>query len=155
MTTTQRVRQKTQDGLTDAALDALWQFVGIADASLVAAGVPVTLTQFRALTTIARHGPVPATGLARLVGVAPSSATRMCDRLVRDGLVARRASPNDRRVVNLALTRRGEAVVRDVTKWRRTALEERFAELGPDRRAELASALADCASVLGSREAET
>jgi DNA-binding MarR family transcriptional regulator len=154
MTSTQRVRQKAQDGLTDAALDALWQFVGIADASLVAAGVPVTLTQFRALTTIARHGPVPATALARLVGVAPSSATRMCDRLVRDGLVARRASPNDRRVVNLALTRRGEAVVRDVTKWRRTALEERFADIDPVRRSELTSALEDCALVLAPREAE-
>ena len=154
MTSTHRVRQKVQDGLTDAALDALWQFVGIADASLVAAGVPVTLTQFRALTTIARHGPVPATALARLVGVAPSSATRMCDRLVRDRLVARRASPNDRRVVKLALTRRGEAVVRDVTKWRRAALEERFADIDPARRAELASALEDCAWALGPREAE-
>lgn len=154
MASTGRVRQKTQDGLTDAALGALWQFVGIADASLVAAGVPVTLTQFRALTTIARHGPVPVTALARIVGVAPSTATRMCDRLVRDGLVVRRSLPNDRRVVHLELTRRGEAVVRDVTKWRRAALAERFSDIDPARRAEMASALEECALVLGPREME-
>jgi len=133
-------------------LDALWEFVGIADASLVAAGVPVTLTQFRALTMIVRHGPVPATTLARLVGVAPSSLTRMCDRLVRDGLLARQASVGDRRVVTLSLTRQGEAVVRDVTLWRRRVLAERFADLDAARRAELASSLEECAVVLGSRE---
>ena len=155
MTSTERGRLKTQDGLTDAALNALWQFVGIADASLVAAGVPVTLTQFRALTMIARHGPVSATTLARLVGVAPSTATRMCDRLVRDGLLARRPSAEDRRVVTVSLTRPGEAVVRDVTKWRRVALAERFADIDSGRRAELASALEECVFVLSRRvEAE-
>ena len=154
MTSTERGRLKARDGLTDAALDALWEFVGIADASLVAAGVPVTLTQFRALTMIVRHGPVPATTLARLVGVAPSSATRMCDRLVRDGLLARRTSIEDRRVVTLSLTRQGEAVVRDVTIWRRRALAERFADLDSERRVELASALEECAFVLGSRQVE-
>jgi DNA-binding MarR family transcriptional regulator len=154
MTSRERGLLKTQDGLTDAALDALWQFVGVADASLVAADVPVTLTQFRALTMIARHGPVSATTLARLVGVAPSTATRMCDRLVRDGLLARRPSVEDRRVVTLSLTRQGEAVVRDVTIWRRRALAERFADIDAGRRAELASALDECAFVLGSREVE-
>ena len=152
MASGERGRVKTRDGLTDAALDALWQFVGIADASLVAAGVPVTLTQFRALTMIARHGPVSATTLARLVGVAPSTATRMCDRLVRDGLLARHPSSEDRRVVTLSLTRQGEAVVRDVTIWRRRALAERFADIDSGRRGELAAALEECAFVLGSRE---
>jgi DNA-binding MarR family transcriptional regulator len=152
MAIAERECPKAPDGLTDAALDALWEFVGIADASLVAAGVQVTLTQFRALTMIVRHGPLPATTLARLVGVAPSSATRMCDRLVRDGLLDRRPSLEDRRVVTLSLTRQGGAVVRNVTKWRRRALAERFADLGSERRVELASALEECAFVLGSRE---
>jgi DNA-binding MarR family transcriptional regulator len=76
----------------------------------------------------------------------------MCDRLVRDGLLDRRPSLEDRRVVTLSLTRQGESVVRNVTKWRRRALAERFADLDPERRAELASALEECSQVLGSRE---
>ena len=154
MTGTERIRRKTRDELTEAGLDALWQFVGIADASLVAADVPVTLTQFRALTMMARHGPMAATALARLVGIAPSSATRMCDRLVRDGLLDRRPSAHDRRVVTVSLTHRGEAVVRDVTDWRRDVLAERFAEIDAERRAQLASALEECAFVLALPQAE-
>lgn len=154
MTGTKRLAETTQDELTAAALDALWEFVGIADASLVAAAVPVTLTQFRALTMIARHGPMAATALARLVGVAPSTATRMCDRLVRDDLLARHPSVQDRRVVTLSLTRRGEAVVHDVTEWRRGDLAERFADIDDDRRAQLASALEECAFVLALQDAK-
>jgi len=140
--------EQRQHRLADAGLDALWQFAGIADASLVATGAPVTITQFRVLTMISRHGPMPLTNLARLVGVAPSTATRMCDRLVRDKLLARRASTEDRRVVTLSLTARGLKIVRDVTAWRREALMERFATIDPERWAALADALEECAAAL-------
>jgi DNA-binding MarR family transcriptional regulator len=137
------------DALTDAGLELLWALVGVADESLAATGTSVTLLQFRALMAVARAGTVSASGLAREVGVAPSTATRLCDRLVRARLVARGASPDDRRLVTLSLTARGIDVVDRVVGWRRAELARRLASVDPSRRDELAAALAACAHALG------
>jgi DNA-binding MarR family transcriptional regulator len=147
-TTRQTVRTDDLQLLADAALDALWQFVGIADASLMTADADVTVAQFRVLATIARHGPVGVATLAKLVGVAPSTATRMCDRLVRAHLLERNASELDRRVVAVSLTPRGAQLVKRVTAWRRRALNRAFASIDPDRQAAVAEALAECAAAL-------
>jgi DNA-binding MarR family transcriptional regulator len=51
-----------------------------------------------------------ASGLCRGVSYDPGAMTRMIDRLERKGLVRRIRSPEDRRVVRLALTEEGKAV---------------------------------------------
>lgn len=137
-----------QDPLAEAGLELLWALVGIADESLGAAGAEVTLAQFRALLTVAAEGPLPSTTLARLIGVAPSTATRMCDRLIRARLLARGTSVDDRRLVTLSLTARGTRVVNRVIGWRRAELARRFASIDPSRRTELADALGLCATLL-------
>ena len=58
--------------------------VAIAARSLAAAG-EVTLPQYRALVVLASRGPQRAVDLAGVLGVNPSSATRLVDRLVRSG----------------------------------------------------------------------
>jgi DNA-binding MarR family transcriptional regulator len=54
--------------------------------------------------------------------VNPSTATRMCDRLVRKGLVRRHRQAGDRRTVRIALTPAGCDLVAAVTKRRRAEL---------------------------------
>ena len=57
--------------------------------ALADAGDGVTPSQYRALTVLSTGGPQRLAALATALGVTPSTATRMCDRLVAKGLVAR------------------------------------------------------------------
>jgi DNA-binding MarR family transcriptional regulator len=140
----------SEDPLTSAGLALLRALVGVADESLVETGTDVTLPQFRVLLAIGTEGPIPSSTLARLLGVAPSTATRMCDRLVRDKLLARGTSPDDRRLVTVSLTARGNRVVSKVIDWRRAELSRRFASIDSFRRRDLADALDVCTAALHS-----
>ncbi len=62
------------------------------------AGSGVSPTQFIALVQVVTFGPMPQARLARLLGIAPPSATRLIDRMERDGWVTRQEAPDDHRV---------------------------------------------------------
>ena len=69
-------------------------------------------TEFTALIRTTDAGGITGAQLARALGMRSSSVTALADRLEARGLVARRAHPDDRRVVSLHATRRGLAVVK-------------------------------------------
>jgi DNA-binding MarR family transcriptional regulator len=73
------------------------------------APLDITAAQYVILVNLA-HGVDSASGLCKGVSYDPGAMTRMIDRLERKGLVRRVRSPEDRRVVNLALTEEGKAV---------------------------------------------
>ena len=60
---------------------------------------------------------------AQLVG-SPSGTTRIADRLVRDGLIARETPPENRRIVRVQLTDRGRKVLADADEIIRTNVQE-------------------------------
>ncbi len=67
-----------------------------------------TLPRFDVMAALHRAGPeLTMTELSRQLLVSNGNATAVVDRLVRDGLVARRASETDRRIVQVALTDEG------------------------------------------------
>ncbi len=70
--------------------------------------VDTVLAASRALVVLAARGPRGTAELAAALAVNPSTATRMCDRLVRKGLVRRYRQAGDRRAVRIALTATGE-----------------------------------------------
>ena len=78
------------DELVDTVLAASRALVAVAARSLAAPGMG-TLPQYRALVVLAARGPQGTAELAAALAVNPSTATRMCDRLVRKGLVRRPA----------------------------------------------------------------
>ena len=82
-----------QDQLVDAVLNASRVLVAIAARSLADVGEEVTLTQYRSLVVLASRGPQGVAALAEAVSVAPPTASRMCDRLVKKGLVTRPDRP--------------------------------------------------------------
>jgi DNA-binding MarR family transcriptional regulator len=96
--------------------------VGLAARSLAGLDAEVTLPQYRALVVLAARGPQRAADVAAELGVNPSTGTRMCDRLVRKGLIRRTRIPGDRRVVRLTLTPAGRTLVAEVTDRRREEL---------------------------------
>ena len=99
--------QVASDELVDTVLAASRALVAVAARSLAAAGDDVTLPQYRALVVLAVQGPRGTAELAAALAVNPSTATRMCDRLVRKGLVRRHRQAGDRRAVRIALTAAG------------------------------------------------
>ena len=107
------------EGLVDAVLRASRALVAVAARSIAQVDEAVTLPQYRALVALAARGPQRVTDLADELGVHPSSATRMCDRLERAGFIDRVVAVANRREVEVRLTRSGRALLDRVTTARR------------------------------------
>ncbi len=110
--------------LTEAVLTASRALVGVAARSLAAAADDVTLPQYRALVVLAARGPQRVGDLAEALGVHPSTATRLCDRLVDRQLVRRAVDRTNRRETTIALSPKGRTLVDAVTDVRRAEIRE-------------------------------
>lgn len=113
----------TVDALTDAVLGASRALVAVAARSLTSVDHEVTLPQYRVLVVLCARGPLSMSELARELRAVPSTATRLCGRLVTHRLVTRRHRPSDRREVQVRITELGERLVREVTERRREEIE--------------------------------
>lgn len=126
------------DGRLDAILDAVTAasrvLVGIAARSLDRSGADVTLSQCRLLVTLAQRGPMNLVGLAEVLQVNPSTATRMCDRLVAKGFVVRDRVDGG---VSLRPSAAGLEVVEAVTRERRAQLQSVVSRLDASQHDEL------------------
>ncbi len=131
----------SEDQLVDAVLSASRVLVAIAARSLADVGEEVTLTQYRSLVVLASRGPQGVAALADAVSVTPPTASRMCDRLVRKGLVTRRTDRRDRRHVRIALSQGGRRLVDAVTARRRHEIEQLVASIPPESRSGVVVAL--------------
>ena len=107
---------------TDAVLRASRALVGVAAQSLAQTEAHLSLVQYRALVALSVNGEQNVGALAETLGIHPSTATRLCDRLVAKGLIERTTSEESRREVTLALSRAGRALVRAETDRRRRAI---------------------------------
>ncbi|TAN28792.1 MAG: MarR family transcriptional regulator, partial [Actinomycetota bacterium] len=138
-----KVQEKSakDDELIDAVLGASRALVAVAARSLGDLAEEVTLAQYRVLVELAARGSQNVADLAAMLGVGPSTATRMCDRLVRKGLVSRRRSTTDRRLVRVSLAPSGRNLVIQVIRKRRLELAAILARLPLEDRRPVLSAL--------------
>jgi DNA-binding MarR family transcriptional regulator len=127
--------------VVDAVLGASRALVAVAARSIAAVDGGVTLPQYRTLVVLASRGPQNVGALADELGVHSSTVTRMCDRLVRRGLIERAVSATSRREVTIALTRAGRDLLDRVTTVRRHALGEIVGRVPPGLRADMVAAL--------------
>lgn len=139
----------TSEDVVNAVLTASRALVAVAARSLADAAEQVTLTQYRTLVVLASQGPRSLAGLAEAVGVTPATATRMCDRLVRKGLIRRRTGTVDRRQLRVGLTAAGRALVDEVTERRRREIARILAGMPAEEQAVLVQALRRFAAVTG------
>jgi DNA-binding MarR family transcriptional regulator len=123
--------------------------VGIAAASMSGIDEVVTVPQFRVLVIIFSRGPSNLAAVAEELEVNPSNASRICDRLIKAGLLQRRESSVDRRQVTLTLTPKGRQLVEKVTRRRRSAIERVLHDMPAAERDILAAALAAFAEAAG------
>jgi DNA-binding MarR family transcriptional regulator len=119
------------DELAAAFVTASRALVGIAIRSIESAPVAVTVPQHRVLVLLAAEGPQAIGTLAQQLGVNPSNATRVCDRLQRLDLVERSRSATDGRAVHVTITRAGRRLVDAVTDHRRREVTAVLQDLSP------------------------
>ncbi|MFE6281078.1 MarR family winged helix-turn-helix transcriptional regulator [Streptomyces sp. NPDC057877] len=129
------------DAVTRAVLNASRLLVAVSARSLAAVEERVTLPQFRMLVVLSSRGATKLVVLAELLGVAPSTAMRMVDRLIAAGLADRQVNPDNRRETLLRLTAEGRRTVEDVTARRRAEIARIVERLAPRQRATLVEAL--------------
>ncbi|MBW3548093.1 MAG: MarR family transcriptional regulator [Actinobacteria bacterium] len=126
------------DGRLDAILDAVTAasrvLMGIAARALDRSKADITLSQCRLLGTLAQRGPMNLVGLARALQVNPSTATRMCDRLVAKGLLVRDRAEGG---VLLRPSTAGLEVVEAVAHERRAQLQRIVSQLDERQQDEL------------------
>jgi DNA-binding MarR family transcriptional regulator len=111
-------------------------------------GSRLTLAQYQLLDALREAPRLPVSELAASAGVAPPSATRMLDALVRDGIAERTQCEKDRRVVHIALTDAGRDAV-DAAAERVGAARARVRDqLSPAEQEEAAALLRRLATIV-------
>ncbi|MEU9860196.1 MarR family transcriptional regulator [Streptomyces sp. NPDC047971] len=95
---------------------------------------PVSASQLRVLYSLDREEGISLRTLGELLGSAPPSVSRMCDRLEALGFVQRLPSPVSRRQLELHLTARGKAYLQDLRGQREEALLAVIAAMSPTSR---------------------
>jgi DNA-binding MarR family transcriptional regulator len=140
---------ETEDDVVDAMLAGSRAMIAVAVRSLSAVAEDITIAQYRTLVVLASRGPQKLADLAEQLAVTPPTAGRMCDRLVRGGLVTRHRAQADRRVVRISLTAAGRRIVDDATRQRRVFLAGILAAMPAAQRREVAAALRAFAAAAG------
>ena len=140
---------EAEDEAVDAVVAASRVPIAVAVRSLTAAAGDITLARYRTLVVLAPRGPQRLADLARAIGVTPSTAGRMCDRLVRKGLITRHRARVDRRIVRVSITPAGRDVANEVTRHRRVFIAGILSELPARQRREAAAALRVFAAAAG------
>lgn len=135
--------------LVDAFVAASRALVAVAARSLADLGEDVTLPQFRALVVLSTRGPQRAADLAANLGVTPSTASRMIERLARKHLIRRARSKDDRRTVRLHLTEAGQGVLAAVMERRQAEIERILHHVPARGRRSLLTALRAFAAAAG------
>jgi DNA-binding MarR family transcriptional regulator len=142
------------EDLAAAVDDALRPLLLLAARASARATQRVSTSQLQALLLLQQRGPMNLTSLAEELGAIPSSATRLCDRLVAADLILRTPGVTDRREVVLTLTASGKRIVRQVRDFRREGLRDNLGSLTARERRELLSGLQALAARFDDAERE-
>jgi len=109
--------------LVGSLLVASRALLGVAARSLAEAD-HVTLPQFRALVVLSSRPGATVSELAEALDIHPTTATRLCDRLVAKQLIRRTEGVHDRRITEIRLAAAGRRLVQKVTARRVKALND-------------------------------
>lgn len=101
----------------------------------------VTASQGYTLLSVPHEGNLSMSELSEAMELATSTMTRMVDQLVSKGLVTRRPDDEDRRVVRIALTLRGQEVRLALAEELERFFEQVLAEVPTNRRSTILDAL--------------
>ncbi|MEU6823505.1 MarR family transcriptional regulator [Streptomyces atriruber] len=131
-----------QDAATHAArevielLEVLWS-----RGRDIAPTAPVSSSQLRVLYVLDGAQGINLRTLGEFLGSAPSSVSRMCDRLHALGFIERSLSSASRRELELRLSSRGENYLKELRARRESALLDAISAMRPTERTALVKGL--------------
>lgn len=128
------------------ALEVLWEH------GRDTATTPISTSQLRVLYALERDGGINLRTLGEMLGSAPSSVSRLCDRLKAVGLVERSPSPVSRRELELCLTGRGKSYLGELRKRRELDLTAALDAMPPERYEDLLGGLQSLGRAFGEME---
>ena len=135
--------------VVESVLRASRALVAVAARSIALVDGTVTLPQYRTLVALAVHGPLNVRSLARELDVHPSTATRMCDRLVERRLIGRETSRTSRREVTVWLMPPGRQLLTKVTSIRKRDIRRIVAKVPAPLRDAMVGALQSFSDAAG------
>lgn len=101
----------------------------------------ITPPQFNALVALNDHGILTMGELCDHLYLACSTATDLIDRMERNGLIERQRDQNDRRVIRLKITERGQNIIDQVMEARRRYLSTTLAGIDGEAKAYMVRSL--------------
>ncbi len=117
-------------------------------------GLPLTIAQLKSLFFISNQGSTNLGKLAAALGVTPTNTTGIVERLVKQGLVSRTENPEDRRMLLLRATDKGEELVTSLRERRRGHMSEVSAHMSVDELTTLAQGFASLVKATQAYEEE-
>jgi DNA-binding MarR family transcriptional regulator len=100
------------------------------------------------MSMIDKHGAVPMTRVAELLGSGLPTATGLVSRMEERGLIRRDHDTKDRRVVLVSLTDAGAAEIRDLHETRQRRMAAAITHLSPTEQTNLLTAIRSLRSAL-------
>ena len=101
----------------------------------------LSIGQLKSIFFISNRGTTSLSKLAAALGVTPTNTTGIVDRLLKRGLITRTDSPDDRRVLLLRTTLRGEELIAQLRQKRKERMAELFNRLTDEEATQVRDAL--------------
>lgn len=145
-----------RDALLDATCDDFLTLLRVSSPRQAEAvtSLGLTLHQFHALVTLEAEDGCTTTKLAAAVGVHPSVATGIVQRMVTRGFFERHEDPLDRRIRRLSLTPLGRELAEEVVGTARVQRRRQLEALSDEQLDEFRGILTSMLGGLGPLEAE-
>ena len=114
--------------------------------------LPLTMAQLKCLFFISNQGSTNSKKLAKALGVTPTNITGIIDRLVKQGLVSRTEDAQDRRMLVLKATVKGEGLVTSLRERKRSLFSKALAYMSTDELTALYQGLTSLAKLVEAHE---
>lgn len=111
----------------------------------------LTIAQLKSLFFLSNHGSTSLGRLAEALGVTPTNTSGIIDRLVKRGLVSRSENPENRRMLSIRTTEKGEQLISGLRSRKHGYMAQVLDRLPGEDLAALARGLA---ALTGAIEAE-
>ncbi|MBU4376265.1 MAG: MarR family transcriptional regulator [Candidatus Omnitrophica bacterium] len=96
----------------------------------------ITIPQFGILDYLSREGELKMTDISKMLNVTTAAVTGIVDKLVRYGYVMRKPDTEDRRIIKVKITAKGNDIVRKMIEHRRQMIINMFDKISEKEREE-------------------
>ncbi|MCA9734086.1 MAG: MarR family transcriptional regulator [Deferribacteres bacterium] len=115
----------------------------------------LTVAQYRLMQVLSQRQQCTVNELAQELGIAQSSASEQATRMVKAGLLKRRPSQSDRRIIYVVLTNTSKVILRERADAMRNHLKKALDQLSRQQQLEFVAAFKKIDSLLNTTQNKT